>query len=221
MLHQDFLAYLLLIILPCSLGTDKLPNGNFDHFGPCVLKFVRLSDTLEYVDLSENLIHANNPTNLIYTISQKLTFRFDHPNNYYDEMSALDFKFYEVCTITVFVKYGINYYLFHSNYFHYTRDGHRGVKHSTLILISKQSPKDIIWLRYPSERTVQRRIFALHLTRGHHVDPFQSAEIEWFFICPYCKYVVQSIDYTRKVKTLTMTMFRKHWRNDIELAIDS
>lgn len=65
----------VMVTMASAIGSmDDLPPGSFGHFGPCVMKFVRLSDKINYVDLTEHLIHANDPANLIYTINSKLKF---------------------------------------------------------------------------------------------------------------------------------------------------
>lgn len=94
------------------------------------------------------IIHMNNPTSLIYTVSGRPEF-FD-ANNQHDKM-VLDFKFYEICTITVFAKIRIEDDQFRVNYLHFTRDAHRSFAHSTFILIPEQSKQNVVKLLYSFE----------------------------------------------------------------------
>lgn len=91
------------------------------------------------------------------------------------------------------------------------------MEHSTLIIISKQPPEDIIQVRCPRDCIEQRKIFALHLTRSHQNSDL--VQIEWYFICPYCNKVVQSVIYNRNVKKLTLISLRKEWRTDVNFAV--
>lgn len=69
MFTKFIFAPIMLTFMTSTFSMNNSPVGNFGHFGPCVLKFIRLSDGLEYIDLTQYLIHINNPGSLIYTIS--------------------------------------------------------------------------------------------------------------------------------------------------------
>ncbi|OXA42366.1 Monofunctional isopimaradiene synthase, chloroplastic [Folsomia candida] len=217
MIHKTLVEFLLVTALHSTLSNDTLPNGNFGHFGPCVIKFVRLKDTLEYVDLTEQLIHANNPTTLIFTVSGKP--KFYHPD-IHDSMNTLDFKFYEVCTITVFVSFNKKDNNFRLLYLNNTRDVLMEQEDSTLVIISKYSPKQVFKLTCPDDCSVQSKTLVLRLKRYFDFpNSIQSAKIEWFFICPYCKNSFRYIHYTHKVKQLTVAMFQNKWGSKQKIGV--
>lgn len=146
-----------------TIGMGSLPAGKFGEFGPCVLKFLRLSDNFEYVDQTEYLIHANNPTNLVYTISGTIKF-FNY--SIQKEKMALDFNFFEACTITVFIQFGMKDNEFLREYLLNTRDAHRGLDHSVFVLIAKLAPHHTI-RPFKFLFRVQFRIFIVDLKITH------------------------------------------------------
>lgn len=216
-----FFAHLHVLVLlttvPSVFTMDNLPIGNFGHFGNCVIKFLRLSDDLKYVDLTEHLIHANNPTNLIYTVNGRTNF-----SNFTveDEKRALDFKFYEVCTITVFIKFDTEDNKFSLTYLFSTRDAHRSLTHSVFILISQSLQQHLSFAATFFGYYAPFRIFAIDLKLNSRIPTsFLPLDIEWFFLCLFCKNNFVPISYTTMIKTLTITMFQAHgWRDDVSIA---
>lgn len=200
---------LLLTLLSSSFSKDSpLPILNFSHFGPCVLKLVRYTDTLAHTDLTEHLIHTNNPTNLIYAVYGRPAFIQPW---IHDKRNVLDFKFYEVCTVTIIVNFGLSDDKYRRYYFSYTRDAQRDPKNTVFIFISKLPPQEVIRI---VDYALPRRIFVVHLK----TNISRQQDVTWFYICPYCKNVFHQIKYTDKVKTLTITKLRAHWRTDITIA---
>lgn len=180
-MYLKFVFSLLLLHVSSSFCWKNFPNGYFGHFGPCILIFVTVRNTFEDADLTENLIHANNPNKLVFTVTSR--FNFSDPI-LLDEKNALDFTFYEICTVTVFVNFALKDNTFRIFYSTYTRDAHRGRDHATFLLICKQHPEKVISLRYVTDLQGSYRTFVLHLKQDGQNS--QSAEIEWFFICFYC-----------------------------------
>lgn len=93
--------------------------GNFGQFGPCVMKVVRLGNTTESFDLTENLIHANHSASLIFTVHGQRNFV---SRDIEEDRMSLDFRFYEVCTVTVFTKFEIQDNYFREQYYLNTRE---------------------------------------------------------------------------------------------------
>lgn len=201
MYPKYFIVQILLTMVSPTFGLGDLPSGNFGHFGPCILKFLNF----EHLDLTENLIHANNPANLIYTVSGR--YNVSTPD-IQDQKDLLDFKFYEICTITVFTNIEIQDNRFRSDYSHGTRDGNRGRKHSIIILISQLPPQDVILLRSRGDFSIPSTIFAIY-----------AKTMEWFFVCAYCRNVFLPIFYTHKVKRLTVNSLRTQWLDDVYIAV--
>lgn len=209
----------LLSLLTTVLALNNhLPSGNFGHFGTCVIKFLRLSYTFEYIDLTEHLIHVNNPASLIYTVHGRLNSSDRWTQN---EKKVQDFKFYEACTLTIFVKFDIEDNEFRSDYLLFTRDAHRSWKHSVFILIYHLAPKKIMWYGYTFEFRVPYRIFVVHLKRSvtSVSTLFYPPEIEWFFICVFCKQKYIELSYTEKIAEVSVTTFRTYgWRKNVSIA---
>lgn len=210
---KHILQILLVLTISTTLSTGFLPPSNFGHFGLCTIQFVRLSNTSEYVDLTEHLVHANTPTNLV-TIYYRPNFF--HPA-LHEEKMVLDFKFYEACTITVFVKFGREDNAFRVNYLDYTREGHRTRAHSVLILISTQPPGKI-FIPYFYDFGIPNTIFALHVKTNVAQECLESADIEWFLICLPCKNLFHLVDYTEKVKTLSLRRLQADWHPDVHIS---
>lgn len=214
MFFKHFLVPFLITTVLSVFGKNDLPPGNFGHFGPCVIKFLRMSDSLRFIDLTEHLIHVNNPSNLIYTVNGRYNFS---NHSIQDEKMALDFKFYEVCTITVFVKFGTEDNAFRNLYFSLTRDAHRGLAHSIFIIISEENYN--LLLSVPEHR-VPFRIFDVVLK----INPpgsgsFLGVEMNWFFVCIFCRQRFVSISYTPQIKKITVATFQEHgWRNDVSIG---
>lgn len=135
-----------------------------------------------------------------------------------DEKNALDFTFYEICTVTVFVNFALKDNTFRIFYSTYTRDAHRGRDHATFLLICKQHPEKVISLRYVTDLQGSYRTFVLHLKQDGQNS--QSAEIEWFFICFYCTNIYHMVRYTDKIKGLTISMLQEDWRPRMRIAVD-
>ncbi len=206
------------VVLGSVLGMDNLPAGNFKHFGNCVLKFVRLSDNFEYIDLAEYLIHINNPTDLIYTVSERRSF-----SSLEIEFGKMpyDFKFYEICTVTIFLKFGMEDHKFRVYYTYYTRDTHRSLVQSVFILISQQPPQNILKMGNRFEFRVPYRIFSVHIRRNVS-NTFFPLELEWFFVCPLCEKKFVPVNYNTNITTMTVRTFQAHgWRHDIFISTNS
>lgn len=209
---------MLLLLVVIAVRLENLPLGNFGHLGPCVLKFVSMGDKLLFSDLTEYLVHANRPIDLIYTVSGRKRFS---NRSIPEEENVLDFKFYEICTVTVFVGVCINDNQFRIDFFSSTRDAHRGRQHSNFILISHMPPKDVILLQKLYDTRLAVRIFALHVKSKFRIsNPYQLEGIEWYFICPYCNNIFYRIDDTNRVKTLTVSNLQAQWRTDIGIGTD-
>lgn len=211
---------LLVITMPSVFGIDSLPSGNFGHFGDCVLKFLTLNDTFEYNDLAEYLIHVNNPANLIYTVSGRLNFS---NKSIEDEKVERDFRFYEVCTITVFVNFGIQDNQFRNDYLLFTRDVHRSLVHSIMIVIFRPPRQHTMMTVHKYDYLVPYRVFVVDLeTRVLDSILLDHLEFKWFFYCIPCKSVFVPVRYTSKIKTLTVrSLNMQEWRNDISIMTGS
>ncbi|OXA45875.1 hypothetical protein Fcan01_19221 [Folsomia candida] len=195
-----------------------LPPGNFGHFGPCVLKFVRLSDAFYYVDVVEHLIHANNPSTLIYTICGRPKF---YNRRIHDKTNVPDFTFFEVCTVTIFVKFDTEDNQFRADYLYLTRDAHRSREHSVFILISHISPPLVKWRLSKVDYRGAHRIFALYLKMKPTItNSFHESEMALFFVCIWCRNRFHRVEYDGKVKSLTIRTFQKDWKPDIGIAVD-
>lgn len=192
-----------LFLLVIRSAPENLPTGNFAYFGPCVIKFVKLSEAIESVDQTERLIHANNPTSLVFTVSGR--FNFPH-KTIQDLRNVLDFNFFETCTVTVFINFGAEDNPFRIFYIYYSRDTNRAWKHSVFILISKLPPEKLKPLLFTRiDYLLPNRMFLVHLNISN------LAEIEWFFVCFYCKRILYPVKYTRQVRTLTMHTLQVHF----------
>lgn len=158
-LKSTFVTIFITIVFPI-FAMINIPTGNFGYFGNCAIKFLRLSDNFIYFDLTEHLIHINNPASLIYTVSGLPNFS---NISIQDEKMAGDFKFYEVCTITIFVKFGPEDNQFRRDYIYFTRDGHRGLPFSTFIIISQLPTPNFISFEHRFDYRVPFRTFVVHL----------------------------------------------------------
>lgn len=176
-----------------------------------------MSDTFDYVDLIEHLIHVNNPTNLIFTVNGRLNF--SNLANH-EKKRVLDIKFYEACTITVFAKFAIEDNQFRANYVFLMREAHRGTKHSIFILISQVPNQHVMSILYRFEYRLPLRLFVVDLKPYLNSSnlPY-TLEMEWLFFCIFCKDEFIPISYNVNIKVMTLRMFQVHqWRNDVSIA---
>lgn len=209
---------LLLITVPSVFGKDSISSGSFEYFCNCVIKFVTLNDTFEYSDLTEHLIHVNNPNTLIFTVSGRLNFS---NLSIEDEKVARDFKFYETCTIAVFVNFGIEDNQFRFDYLVFTRDVHRSLVHSTMILIFRRPTHHLMMHAHRYDYVVPYRVFAVDLEQEvlDRTSILIHLEFKWFFYCTYCKTMFIPVRYTSQIKTLTVMSLHAHeWMNDVSIG---
>lgn len=217
MFPMHYLVIILQTTVTSVLSMDKLHVGNFGYFGNCVIKFLRLGNDLKYIDLTEHLIHVNDPANLIYTVNGRSNF-----SNFSveDDKRTLDFKFYEICTITVFVKFGTDDNEFVSKYLFFTRDAHRSLAHSVFILISQRPQQYLSFAKTFFGYYAPLRIFAIDIKLNSRIpSSFFPLETEWFFLCRLCKNIFAPVNYTPMIKTLANKVFQVHgWRSDVSIA---
>jgi hypothetical protein len=181
--------------------TSNWQLGNLKDFGKCVLKFQRLSDDQFYIDLTENIIHNNNPSHLTFWVFDSTHFALILAGD-----PVLDFKFYETCAISIIIKFENdrdNLYRFLITYGARSRDVYRSYPFYT-ILFTTDYPTSFKILDRREHNFAAETYFAKLIKDSKY-------QIELFYVCNYCRNTLIQIPKNTKLSSISIFFFKRLW----------
>lgn len=142
---QTILLSVKLLLLPFFPGLSPSPtktidfdfklNLKLDNVDSCVFKIKRFSDSNLYQDISEILLHSNNPRNKIFYFFNSFNDTALTP----DTFLLHDIHFFEICVINFIIKYDAEDGPRRIKFISSNRDSLRGMQFSVWIVITALS----------------------------------------------------------------------------------